>query len=67
MIHNLKNLYSKEQINNYIENTFKKNVFIDFNNYTKQIYKEEKGNQIKDEFNKYFLETYKIDENIPKR
>jgi hypothetical protein len=26
VIHNLKNLYSKDQIENYIENTFKKNT-----------------------------------------
>ena len=67
VIHNLKNLYSKDQINNYIENTFKKNVFIDFNNFSEQSYKEEKNTQTKDEFNKYFLETYKIDEKNTKK
>jgi hypothetical protein len=54
VIHNLKNLYSKEQINNYIENTFKKNIFLNFKNFSKQKYK----NKNKIEFNYYFVEQY---------
>ena len=42
VIHNLKNLYSKEQIENYIENTFKKNIFLNFKKFSKQNYKNKK-------------------------
>lgn len=42
VIHNLKNLYSKEQIENYIENTFKKNIFLNFKKFSKQKYKNKK-------------------------
>jgi len=59
VIHNLKNFYTKEQINNYIENTFKKNIFLNFENFTEQNYKEEKEIlDTSEEFNKYYLETY---------
>ena len=60
VIHNLKNLYSKEQILEYIENTFKKNIFFhQGQKFTEQIYKGKKELKNKeDEFDKYYLEIY---------
>jgi hypothetical protein len=68
VIHNLKNFYNKEQINNYIENTFKKNIFLNFETFSEQTY--DKGIQDNvgniEEFGKYFLEKYKINEHLEK-
>lgn len=59
VIHNLKNFYSKEQIFDYIENTFKKNVFFHGKNFTEQEYKLKKElNHKADEYNKYYHEIY---------
>ena len=60
VIHNLKNLYSKEQILDYIENTFKKNVFLkQSKNFCEQTYKGKNSLKNKeDEFDKYYLEKY---------
>lgn len=65
VIHNLKNLYSKDQINNYIENTLKKNIFLNFETFSEQNYKINKN--INGEFNKYYVETFKINENSEKK
>ena len=65
VIHNLKNLYSKEQIKNYIDNTFKKNIFLNFETFSEQNYKQEKDKSI--EFNKYYLESYKINDYLEKK
>ena len=62
VIHNLKNLYSKEQIENYIENTFKKNIFLNFKKFSKQKYKNKKTI----EFNYYFVESYLTNEKLEK-
>jgi len=62
VIHNLKDLYTKEQINDYINNTFKKNMF--FNDLSeheykgekeKSIEKEDENNSLK-EFDKYYID-----------
>ena len=59
VIHNLKNFYSKEQILDYIENTFKKNVFFHGKNFTEQNYKLKKDLANKaEEYNKYYHEIY---------
>ena len=65
VIHNLKNLYTKDQINNYIENTLKKNIFLNFETFSEQNYKINKN--INGEFNKYYVETFKINENLEKK
>lgn len=57
VIHNLKNLYSKEQIENYIENIFKKNIFLNFKTFSEQKYKSGDNNN-ESEFNKYYIESY---------
>lgn len=62
VIHNLKNFYSKEQIENYIENTFKKNIFLNFKKFSKQKYKNKKTI----EFNYYFVESYLTNEKLEK-
>ena len=62
VIHNLKNLYSKDQIENYINNTFKKNIFLNFQKFSKQKYK----NKSKVEFNYYFVESYLTNEKSEK-
>ena len=67
VIHNLKNFYTKEQINNYIENTLKKNIFVDIDNFIEQKYKEENSNENRDVFNRYFLELYKAEGNSSKK
>ena len=70
VIHNLKNLYSKEQINDYIQNVFKKNIFLNFETFSEQKYKSGKNHNeeknLLEEFNKYYIETYKINENLEK-
>ena len=60
VIHNLKNFYSKEQINYYKENTFKNNIFFkQGQELSVQIYKGKKDLENKEEeYNKYFLEKY---------
>ena len=65
VIHNLKNLYTKEQINNHIENIFKKNIFLNFDTFSEQKYKEDKD--VIEEFNKYYIESYKMNENLEKK
>ena len=69
VIHNLKNFYSKGQILDYIEDTFKKNIFFKLSkNFSEQIYKGEEALKGKEgEFDKYFIETYHNAENIEKR
>ena len=56
VIHNLKNLYNKQQIENYIETIFKKNVFLNNKTFSEQKYENEER---KYEFNKYYTENYK--------
>ncbi len=63
VIHNLKNLYSKEQIEFYIENTFKKNIFLNFEKFTQQKYKDKSNS----EFNSYFVESYKTSDGSNKQ
>ena len=60
VIHNLKNFYSKEQIDYYKENTFKNNIFFkQGQELSVQIYKGKKDLENKEEeYNKYFLEKY---------
>ena len=60
VIHNLKNFYSKEQISDYIENTFKKNIFFQQGQtLTEQIYKGKAFLKNKEDvFDGYFIETY---------
>ena len=60
VIHNLKNFYCKEQINDYIENIFKKNIFFAQNQkYSEQTYKGKNDLENKEEeYDTYFLETY---------
>ena len=60
VIHNLKNFYSKEQISDYIENTFKKNIFFQQGQtLTEQIYKGKAFLKNKEDvFDRYFIETY---------
>ena len=60
IIHNLKNFYSKEQIQDYIENTFKQNIFFkQGQKITEQFYKPKKDLKDKEEeYNQYFLEKY---------
>ena len=69
VIHNLKNLYSREQINDYIENTFKKNIFLNFETFSEEKYKSGKtcrdNNQL-EEYNKYYIEKYRINEKSEK-
>ena len=60
VIHNLKDLCGKQQILDYINNTFKKNIFFIKNKkLTEQSYKK-KSDLInkEEEYNKYFLEIY---------
>ena len=60
VIHNLKDLCGKQQILNYIKNTFEKNIFFIKNKkLTEQSYKKkiELENKV-EEYNKYFLEIY---------
>ena len=61
VIHNLKNLYSIKQINNYIETIFKKNIFM--NNISEQKYE---NTYKKNEFNTYFTESYNINDKTKK-
>ena len=66
VIHNLKNLYTKDQIDGYIKNIFKKNIFLNFETFSEQIYKDDKN--IIEEFNKYYIESYnKISDNSKKK
>ena len=69
VIHNLKNFYSKEQILDYIEDTFKKNIFFKLGkNFSEQIYKGKDALKGKEkEFDKYFIETYHNADNIEKQ
>ena len=60
VIHNLKNLYTKAQIDNYIKDTFKKNIF--FNDIIEQEYKGDndicniENKILLEEYNKYYIE-----------
>ena len=56
VIHNLKNLYNKQQIDNYIETIFKKNVFLNNKTFSERNYENEDR---KYEFNKYYTENYR--------
>ena len=65
VIHNLKDLYGKEQITEYIENTFKKNVFLIQNKkMTPQSYKGKISLfGEKEAYDKYFIEIYNNSDN----
>ena len=69
VIHNLKNFYSKAQILDYIDNTFKKNIFFKLSkNFSEQVYKGKEALKDKaEEFDKYFIDTYHNSGNIDKR
>ena len=68
VIHNLKDLYSKEQIEEYIKNIFKKNIFFKEQNLKELNYKEKPSLFGKEyEYDKYFFEKYKNSDNTEKQ
>ena len=64
VIHNLKNLYTKTQIDNYIKDTFKKNIFFNDiieleykgNNDIGNIFQNIENKTLLEEYNKYYIE-----------